>query len=835
MAQTSWNSKSFSSGGMRDLAVHNTRDFDPLPPGCATAKEARAEDKALELPRGHYSPAYILAPEHQDSRGNESIVTDLTPERVLEEYVTTTKFGQKHNRLHHKARPLREAVVVCQESTERADLERLRAALEEQLNIRVMYIHLHRDEGYIVKKTGKPKYNYHAHVGFTNLIEGKLTHFDRKQSVQAQNVCAEALGMERGKPKEETGKVHLAPGDYRRKAQEQEAAVVRATETVQDAADRCSVKERDASYAVQKSLEKQIDEHIAENEDLKLVELNRQLREQLKQSGIAKQADYQALKKAKEDRYKEHEEKKAAMNQVVTDVKERLAKQGARVVPQEVKPEMTTISATQSTASAKTAVAPEDQRKEQVEKRSQLDERERKIIEKEKALGFSMENLNPLEEKTETAKTIDQIPAQEEPVTEYHVLKKQQVEREEQLNQRQSEIEIQENNQVSRKIDLDELNRELREKLKASGIATQQNYQDMAALKKSDHLDPDARWNKMVELADGILKAGAPEPESTPAPAPVPQKQAAARQTLADLDEKVKNWSRQAGRHDRSPEEVRHMFQVMGMYPRDNEVDELKRIAAGEPEPTPKPDLVPAPMPIPSLVEEFNRWQEQKREREKREDEEAEQERMKQVRKDAVVKRDKEWNEHLQKQHDEAAPEREREKQAAEEAGREEQLNQRQSEIEIQENNQVSRKNDLDKQEQDLIPRAANLDERDTLITGKEQAWKRSDAELITREQTWKSSNAALAGRERAVEEKAKGVEKREKILGGWSDQLQAWERKIHKARDVLHELFYKAISYLPKLLKIEYQQKFQTGKPPAEPMQQSTGRKKQQDKEIDD
>ena len=207
MAFTSAHTRTYAStAAMANLAVHNKRAFD--------------ED--------HPAPWYLLAEEHRDSRGNVGIETGLTPEMVLQEYLETNKFGKKHGRLHHRAKPLRETVVVCEARHGREDMEKLMAELERRLPFRCMYGYLHRDEGYIQKDTGKVVRNYHMHIGHTNLVDGQLVDPRKSGLRELQDICAAVLGMERGTPAKEgeDRKPHLNPAEYRRMAKEKEKALV---------------------------------------------------------------------------------------------------------------------------------------------------------------------------------------------------------------------------------------------------------------------------------------------------------------------------------------------------------------------------------------------------------------------------------------------------------------------------------------------------------------------------------------------------------------------------------------------------------------------------------
>ena len=230
----------------------------------------------------HRAPGYLLRPEHVDPRGNEHVTPALTPRAVIDEYLATNEFGKKHGRVHHKARPLREAVIVCQESTTKRDMSRLMKVLEKDLGVRTMYGHLHRDEGRIDKKTGKVKRNYHIHFGYTNLVDGELVHMDQKKMQRMQDTCAKVLKMQRGDPAAVTKRKHLEHGAYRVLAIEQE-------KTQAITAEATTAREQAGSATTQAE--------NAQQEKENLVKANRELRQRLKDSGQARQEDYQQVKR----------------------------------------------------------------------------------------------------------------------------------------------------------------------------------------------------------------------------------------------------------------------------------------------------------------------------------------------------------------------------------------------------------------------------------------------------------------------------------------------------------------------------------------------------------
>lgn len=111
-----------------------------------------------------------------------------------------SKTGQK---MQAKATPIREGVVVIQDSTTMADLHRLADAYRDRLGVEVFQIAIHRDEGYQNSKEWKP--NLHAHLVFdwTNHETGKSVKLNRQKMAEMQTITAEVLGMERGKEQRE--------------------------------------------------------------------------------------------------------------------------------------------------------------------------------------------------------------------------------------------------------------------------------------------------------------------------------------------------------------------------------------------------------------------------------------------------------------------------------------------------------------------------------------------------------------------------------------------------------------------------------------------------------
>ncbi|WP_435522678.1 hypothetical protein [Chryseobacterium indoltheticum] len=107
------------------------------------------------------------------------------------------KSGRK---LQKNAMPIREAVVVIKEDTTMQDLHHLSKRLEEELQIRIFQIAIHKDEGHFDKESKEWKPNYHAHLvaDWQDLQTGKTLKHQSFHYSKMQDITAECLGMERG-------------------------------------------------------------------------------------------------------------------------------------------------------------------------------------------------------------------------------------------------------------------------------------------------------------------------------------------------------------------------------------------------------------------------------------------------------------------------------------------------------------------------------------------------------------------------------------------------------------------------------------------------------------
>lgn len=114
--------------------------------------------------------------------------------------------------------PLREGVIVCKENTTMEQLHHFADLCHERFGITALQIHLHKDEGHYTDPNDKKswKANYHAHIvwDWMNHENGRSYKLNADDISAIQDLAAEALEMERGESKAETGAQHLERNDY---------------------------------------------------------------------------------------------------------------------------------------------------------------------------------------------------------------------------------------------------------------------------------------------------------------------------------------------------------------------------------------------------------------------------------------------------------------------------------------------------------------------------------------------------------------------------------------------------------------------------------------------
>lgn len=159
---------------------------------------------------------------HELSSQNDYWQSDTQEARL--EFVTQNAKAKTGRKMQAKATPIREAVVVIEDTTTMDDLKKLAKRFNDRFGIDVFQIAIHKDEGYKKSKDGI-KLNLHAHLvaDWTDHESGKSLKLNRNDMAEMQTICAEVLGMERGKSSE---KQHLSAIQYKIAAEEQRAEAI---------------------------------------------------------------------------------------------------------------------------------------------------------------------------------------------------------------------------------------------------------------------------------------------------------------------------------------------------------------------------------------------------------------------------------------------------------------------------------------------------------------------------------------------------------------------------------------------------------------------------------
>ena len=154
--------------------------------------------------------------------------------------------------------PIKEGVVVIKEDTTIEQLRRFCKVCKERWGITALQIFIHRDEGHygISGENATWKPNLHAHIvwDWMNHETGKSCKLDEKAMSEMQTILAEYLEMERGIPKEITGKKHLERTDYIIAKQKQEAERAKAEKDAAKAERDVALREADKAKTEQEKL-----------------------------------------------------------------------------------------------------------------------------------------------------------------------------------------------------------------------------------------------------------------------------------------------------------------------------------------------------------------------------------------------------------------------------------------------------------------------------------------------------------------------------------------------------------------------------------------------------
>lgn len=177
-------------------------------------------------------PSYLLPPKFR--KQNYFWRAELSPQEI---------FKAEHSKCSKGKRPRFEnshweAVLNLNANHTEKDVERVVQHIAETLNIIPVAIAIHRDEGHLNER-GHPVYNYHAHLNFITVKDGRQNwrnEYIKPQTLrQLQTDVAELLGMERGKDKRETQVERLDHKQFKAAAKAQRKELLAEIEKLRNA------------------------------------------------------------------------------------------------------------------------------------------------------------------------------------------------------------------------------------------------------------------------------------------------------------------------------------------------------------------------------------------------------------------------------------------------------------------------------------------------------------------------------------------------------------------------------------------------------------------------
>ena len=249
-------------------------------------------------------PAYLLPKEHQL---DNVIVDGSLSENELAALFIKQKEAMTGQAKARGSSPFWEGVVVlgntdAQEQS--ANLLDWKKAYEQTTGHKVLHMSIHLDEGYI-DKAGNPQYNPHAHVIVSRMNEkNRIIKLERKELAAIQDLTAETLKMERGSTLAERGgkrgREHIPHAEFRLFANQKRLEVGKEKGNADLYGSLLDEANRQSKIVRQKLKETTQALLDKDAEISKLKAEYTEAREALKASGEASQADYQALKKTHE-------------------------------------------------------------------------------------------------------------------------------------------------------------------------------------------------------------------------------------------------------------------------------------------------------------------------------------------------------------------------------------------------------------------------------------------------------------------------------------------------------------------------------------------------------
>lgn len=293
-------------------------------------------------------PEYLLEKSERKPNGFE-LLADV--EKLHEEQMEIRKQNHSRGKAPNFNDSLWEAVINLEEHHNLSDVKKVAEHIRRKYKLTPYAVAVHRDEGYTDKTTGKTKYNYHAHVMFYTVCEGKsqMRTVGKKGLSSMQTEVAQLLGMERGQVNSKT--VRLNHKQYRQvqkdKSQQQELFSTVANLAIQKneelKSELLTLKEQKTRIEEERKKYKEDGDHIAEDYR-KLQALNKTLhtQEELDHALEKLRQEYNDRLALKDKTITELQTKNTELNDTVNDLKSELETKPKEVI-KEIKVEVPTI------------------------------------------------------------------------------------------------------------------------------------------------------------------------------------------------------------------------------------------------------------------------------------------------------------------------------------------------------------------------------------------------------------------------------------------------------------------------------------------------------------
>lgn len=142
-------------------------------------------------------PSYLLP---EDKRQRNEFVKLADIQTLHEKQIEYRRLTHARGRAPTLTDSYWEAVVNLNDSHTIEDVRRVAEHIRQKYKFTPTSIAIHRDEGYVDKITGETKYNYHAHLTFYTIANGRsqMRLMTRAKLRDLQTEVANLLGMQRG-------------------------------------------------------------------------------------------------------------------------------------------------------------------------------------------------------------------------------------------------------------------------------------------------------------------------------------------------------------------------------------------------------------------------------------------------------------------------------------------------------------------------------------------------------------------------------------------------------------------------------------------------------------